>query len=415
MRRLCDLAVAATVAEHGSVPRTPANAASAARLRVWWPQVRACIDWARAAGEGEQFASLVTAYAGLWVSDCACTELRAWLREAALLHPHDDKLGLRIQYWHCMCLVENGEFAEVVVISGRVLELADALGDEEVGVLTASLRLFATVSAPGPDRNLLARDALARAATTSGRAGLTHVLASHALSRDPIDVARLETDLARLRTEAVATGDVSQLMLLLCNGSLLLVEAGDLARAREMALEAMELATGFSPVCALVAGFHLMLCDALEGHTERSFWAAASMVRALTGYGHRAWAVSGLLALAACLADRGQPEEACRLWGLHDALATAAPDRAQDRLEQELLLPGIAVLSPGRRAAMRSLGAASTIEAALERAERVFFQAAGGPNRHNGRSARSAFLAALPDSFGETAGVLGENPSQATA
>jgi len=96
--------------------------------------------------------------------------------------------------------------------------------------------------------------------------------------------------------------------------------------------------------------------------------AAATLVRALTGYGHRAWAVSGLLALAACLADRGQPEEACRLWGLHDALAVAAPDRAQLRLEQELLLPGIALLSPGRREALRSLGAASTIEAFFYRA-----------------------------------------------
>jgi len=304
-----------------------------------------------------------------------------------------------------MCLIENGEFAEVIACSEKVLELADALGDEEVGVLTVSLRLFVTVAAPGIDRDLLARDAFDRAATTAGRAGLTHVLASNALSRDPIDVARLETDLARLRSAAVATGDVSQLMLLLCNGSLLLVEAGHFARAREMALEAMELATGFSPLCALVAGFHLMLCDALEGHTERSFWAAATLVRALTGYGHRAWAVSGLLALAACLADRGQPEEACRLWGLHDALAFAAPDRAQLRLEQELLLPGIALLSPGRREALRSLGAASTIEAGLERAERVFFQAAGGPAQ-SGRSARSALLAALPGPSGETAEIL---------
>ena len=56
-------------------------------------------------------------------------------------------------------------------------------------------------------------------------------------------------------------------------------------------------------------------------------------------------------------------------------------------------------------AQLRSLGAASTIEAGLERAERVFFQAAGGPAQ-SGRSARSALLAALPGPSGETAEVI---------
>lgn len=97
------------------------------------------------------------------------------------------------------------------------------------------------------------------------------------------------------------------------------------------------------------------------------------MVRAMWAYGHRTWATSGLLAMAACLADSSQPEEACRLWGLHDALTTVAPDQGQNRLEYEVLRPAVAHLSVGRRETLRSLGAASTFEAATERAERVFF------------------------------------------